>query len=439
MAISRSDALHLLRRSGFAATPQRITELAASADWTAAVDSVMDTSAAPFPPLPAAVHDPNLNDWYKWVAVVGWWTEVMRTSPCPIVDKMALFFHGYHFVSGRAKNQDAETAWNQIRLFRQHALGDYHQLAQAVSIDPFMLSYLDNGVNRYPSKVNENFGREILEAFTIGRGNFTEADVVAMSRAWTGHNLTQDKKSYVFDPSAHDDGQKTLFGITKNWNGPDALTEVLKGVKAVPASRFLVSKLWLYFVGTNPTPAVVDSLAAEFRSSGLSLRTLVRSIFLRPEFRSAEARTALVRSPVEWFVALIGALGIKATDAHPEWFLGSMGQAPLDPPNVFGWGRNADWLASGYWWRREDCAAYLRWVATDSDWPYQRFANITSKASPRTVADTMFEAFGIVDPSAATRKTIEDYAASVTGGWHGWSMRTNAIVLTALCPEFVVG
>lgn len=439
MAISRIDAAHLLRRSGFAATMARIDDLAASADWTTAVDRVLDVSAAPFPAPPVDLNSSSLTDWDKWVATVNWWVETMRTSASPIVEKMALFFHGHHFVCGREKNQDAQLAWNQIELFRRHALGDYHQLAQAVAVDPWMLHYLDNSQNKAPLYINENFGRELLELFTVGNGNYTEADVVAMSRAWSGHNLAADKKTYAFNPDHHDSGPKTLFGITKDWDGPAALTETLKGVKAVVSSRHLVGKLWLYFVGTTPSSAVVDTLAAEFRASGLSLRTLVRSIFLHPEFRSASARVALIRSPVEWFVAVTTALDIPASDSHPDWYLGSMGQALLAPPNVAGWGRNEYWTTSAHWWRRGDCVAYLRWVATHDTWPYQRFTNLGWKAEPREVADTMFEAFAIVDPSPATRQVIEDLATSATGGWHGWSMRTSAIVLTAFSPDVVIG
>lgn len=415
-----------------------IGELETSATWEAAVDRVLDTTAAPFAPMPPAVTDANLSDWDQWVALIQWWIELMRTSPSPIVEKMAFFFHGHHFVSGRSKNLDPDLAWKQLDLFRRNALGDYHQLAQSVAIDGWMLHYLDNGWNKYPNKLNENFGRELLELFTVGRGNYEESDVRAMSRAWSGHNLGPDKKTYVFDAAAHDEGQKTLFGITRNWNGPDALTEVLRGVKAVPASRLLATKLWRYLVGTEPSTAVVDALSAELRSSGLSLRALVRAIFLRPEFRSVEARTALVRSPVEWFVALTVALDLPATASHPEWFLGAMGQIPFDPPHVGGWGRKQDWLSSAKWWRRGDCASYLRWVATDDGKPYRRFAELDSRATPRQVADAMFLAFGIVDPSPASRRTIEDFAAGLTSGWHGWSMRTSAIVLTALSPDFVV-
>lgn len=437
MTISRSDAIHLLRRSGYVVTSAGVTDLMGAADWTAAVDRVLDVRAVPNPAPPAALSDSSLADWQRGIAVGEWWMEIMRTSACPIVDKLAFFFHGHHFVCGLSKSPNAKLAFDHIRMLRTHAMGDYHQLAQAVAVDPWMLHYLDNGVNKAPSRINENFGRELLELFLLGNGQYTEADVVAMSRAWSGHNLAADKVTYVFDPAAHDNGNKTLFGITKNWDGPGAITEVLKGVKAVPASRHLVTKLWRHLVGTAPSGAVVDALAAGFRSSGLAIAPLVRSIFLRPEFRSAEARVALVRSPVEWFVAMVGALDLTTTGSHPAWFLPDMGQMPLNPPNVAGWGYNADWLTSGRWWRRGDCASYLRWVATSP--PYSRFSQIGSGTAPSVVADTILPAFGILEPSTATRRSIVDHAADVGRGWYGWSTRTHSMILASLSPEFVVG
>lgn len=439
MTISRTDAAHLLRRSGFSARPADITRLAGSADWAAAVDTVLDTSAWAPTPIPAVLLDPAVDSYQQWVHAVQWWIDRMRTTPCPIVEKLALYFHGFHFVSSIAKAGDAPMVWNQIELFRAHALGDFHALAQAVAIDPWMLLYLDNADNRAPHRINENFGREVLELFTLGNGAFTEADVVAMSRAWTGHNLTSDRTAYRFDAAVHDNGTKTLFGISRNWNGPDALTEVLKGTTAVASSRYVAAKLWSYLAAPNPAPVVVDALAAEFRSSNLSLRALVRAIFLHPEFRTTATRTALVRSPVEWFVAVTAALGIPASESHPEWWLEAMGQRLYDPPNVAGWRQNGAWLTSAYWWRRSDCAGYLRWVATDERRPYRWGADLPSNAAPRAVADRLFDTFGVVDPTPRTRASIEGWAAGVSGTWHGWSLRSNGIVLAALSPDVVVG
>lgn len=438
MAIPRSDAAHLLRRSGFGARPADIANLATAPTWEDAVDRVLDTSQAPPATMPLAVTQ-GMDPWEIRVELIKFWIERMRTSPSPIVEKMALFFHGHHFTGSWSKKDDGELAWNQIELFRAHALGDLHALTQQVAVDPWMLWYLDNGVNRYPSRVNENFGRELLELFTLGQGHFTEADVAAMTRAWTGHNLASGGRTYAFDPASHDDGPKTLFGITKNWDGPAAITEVLKGSKAVPASLFFVGKLWLHLVGMEPSAATRAALAAEFRASGLSLRTLVKAIFMHPDFRTAAARTSRVRSPIEWFVALTMALDVPASVSQPQWWIVPMAQDLFRPPNVAGWGINETWVNGSGWWRRGECARWLCYQMVNPALPYDRFPEITSDAAPSLVADTVFEAFGIVDPSPATRNVVESWAAHLSGTWHGSSMRYHSIPLVAMSPDFNLG
>ena len=388
--------------------------------------------------MPPAVGQ-TMEMWELRIELIKFWIERMRTTPCPIVEKMAIFFHGHHFPCSWSKCDEATLAWNQIELFRSFALGDYHQLTQRVAVDPWMLWYLDNGANKAPSRINENFGRELLELFTLGRNNYTEADVVAMSRAWTGHNLSADGLRYQFDAAAHDNGQKTLFGITKNWDGPATITEILKGSKAVPASLFFVAKLWRYLVGTEPSATTTQSLAATFRASGLSLRSLVRAIFLHPDFRGAAARTAVVRSPVDWFVSVTQALDVPATASQPQWWIVPMGQDLFRPPNVGGWGSNEAWLSASGWWRRGECIRWLCYQMVDPSLPYNRFPEIQPDSSPKLVADVTFEAFGIVSPSPATRKVVEDWARSVSGTWHGSSMRYFGMVLVAMSPDFNLG
>jgi uncharacterized protein (DUF1800 family) len=96
-----------------------------------------------------------------------------------------------------------------------------------------MLLYLDNHGNKV-GKVNENFGRELLELHLLGpAGHHSEADVVAVSRAWTGHNLDDGQRRYQYWPTRHDDGNKTIFGITRNWNGSEVIDEVVHGTHRV--------------------------------------------------------------------------------------------------------------------------------------------------------------------------------------------------------------
>ena len=260
----------------------------------------------------------------------------MRTSPVPLVEKMVLFWHN-HFVSGQDKLYDMGLLYTQNQLFRQHALGDYHALVQGMAIDPAMLWYLDNAEN-VAGREQENFAREVMELFTMGQGNYTEADVITMARAWTGHNVSDDGRRYQFRSTRHDNGTKVLFdGAPTNWDGPATLTEILRGSRAVPASRFITAKLFSYLAYPVPvTDPLVATLADGFRANDLSILWLVREILRSDAFWSPTARYALVRNPTEWFVAGMEALGLPPSQCHPEWWMEGTGQQLFYPPNVAG-------------------------------------------------------------------------------------------------------
>ena len=134
----------------------------------------------------------------------------------------------------------------------------------------------------------------------------------------------------MFDPKRHDDGDKTIFGVTKNWNGPDVIDWTLDHpAKGVAASRFIASKLWSFFAYEKPGANVVDAIAGVLRGSNWEIKPTLRAIFLLPEFWSDQARTGRVRSPIEYIVNITRHLGVPITELHPEWFHAEMGQEPL--------------------------------------------------------------------------------------------------------------
>lgn len=433
MAIPRRDAAHLLRRAGFGGTPAEIDALAGQSSWSAAVDSVLDRSGDPPLNPPPIMSDPAAGDYSRWVGGVQWWIERMRTSPTPIVERLALFWHN-HFVSGTDK-VPMPLLWDQLQLFRSAGMGDFHTLAQQMAVQPAMLLYLDNASNVAGAE-NENFAREVMELFLLGNFTFTEADVIAMARAWTGHGLNRSEDAYEWHPTKHDSGTKSLFGIDRDWNGPDTITEIVRGSKASVSARFIAAKLWSYLAYPNPEPALVADLASAYLAADLDLTTLLRAIFNRPEFLAPATRTALVRSPVEWTVALLKALDIRAADAHPEWFLENMGQRLFEPPNVAGWKQNGYWVSTSATWGRADFASYLRWVATSNDGPYRRFGGLDTK-TPDEIVAVALSTFGLDEPSPVTREVIRSWAAGLKGNWDvQWSVRPNIIPLTALSPDF---
>ena len=425
--VTRADVAHLLRRAGFGGTAAEIDRLVALPTWEDVVDAILDTSANPADPIPAAVDDRE-DEWYPpWVAGVHHWMDRMATTPTPIVEKMTLFWHG-----NLASSTDGvlpRLVFRQIRTYRALALGDVHDLFQAMAIDPAMLQYLDNASN-VAEEPNENFARELMELFTLGNGAFTEADVVGMARAWTGHNLDDTGERYRFSAADHDGGLKTIFGITRAWDGPATITEIVRGSRQGTCARYLAAKVWSFFAHPQPPAALVDDLAATFIASGMVVRELLRAVFLRPEFRLATTRTALVRSPVEWLVVAMRATGLDAATLHPEWWMERLGQALYQPPNVSGWRQNAAWISTSAQWAKGSFASWACWKADAAG----VFAGL-GDATPAVAAQAALDRFGVDAPSAATRARIEEYVAREQAAGRRWAIPPNLVTLGLLAPD----
>ena len=425
---SRPDVVHLLRRSGFGGSRSEVDALAALPTWNAVVDRVLDTSANPIDTIPPAVDDVEDEYYPPWVASVQYWLDRMATTPTPIVEKMALFWHG-----NLASSTDAvlpRLMFRQIKTYRALGLGDVHDLFQAMAIDPAMLVYLDNASN-VKSEPNENFARELMELFTLGNGSFTEVDVVGMARAWTGYNYDDVGEQPLYRANQHDTGAKTIFGITKDWNGPEVLTEIVRGSRQQTCARFLATKLWSFFAYPGPAAPLVDDLSAAFIASGMNVKALLRAIFLRPEFRLATTRVALVRSPVEWVVAAMRGLQLDAATLHPEWWLESIGQAPYQPPNVSGWKQNAAWISTSAQWAKGSFAGWARWKALDAG-----VLAGTGAMTPAAAATATFAQFGIEDASPLTRTRIEAYVSREKAAGRTWAVQPNLVTLALLSPDF---
>jgi uncharacterized protein (DUF1800 family) len=432
VAVSTADAAHLLRRSGFGVNPAKLTELTKLANRNAAVDRVLDLRQVPSGKMPIPPFSTD-NQYPAWVSTVHWWMERMRTTPVPIVEKLTLFWHG-HFVSAVEKVPVMAPLATQNQLFRTNALGNYHTLAQGVAIDPAMLFYLDNWLNSQWGQ-QENFARELMELFTLGQGNYTQADVVSMAKAWTGYSLDEKTFGYLYRPTWHDNTQKQLFAVTpRNWGGTAALTEIIKGSKQVPAARFITAKLFSYLAyPVKPDDPVVAPLADGFRASGWSVLALVKAIFRSNAFWSATARRSLVRSPVEWFVAALQATGLPVAKANPQWWMENANQVLFNAPNVAGWGQNAYWLSTSAAWGRSGFASNLRWLARDAG-----VLASTLTATPAQAVQQAFAKFGITEPSPTTRAALEAYVTRARAEGDGWAVQPNLIMLTALSPDFQV-
>ncbi|MGH1503523.1 MAG: DUF1800 domain-containing protein [Acidimicrobiales bacterium] len=438
------DVAHLLRRAGFGGLPNEIAALTPLA-WSDVVDEVLAPKADPGG-LPSAPNlHPYTSGWSeRYTGMVWYWLERARRSPNVVREKMVLFWHG-HLCSAIDKVYDHRHLFEQHVLFRNHGMGDYQTLLEAVSLQPAMLWYLDNWQNDV-EEPNENFARELMELFTLGAGNgYTEHDVRELARAWTGHGLNDRPQNennpevYQFHSDRHDYGNKTIFGDTRNWDGPATISHILRGPRARLAAEFMVTKLWTFFAYPDPEAAVVDALADVWTASDRNITEVLRALFNRPEFRSERARNGLVRSPIEYAVAIMRHLGLGCEDLNPQWTLSRMGQAPFNPPNVSGWRPNEYWISPTAHWGRHSLASGARWRIYNIEGGVK--ASLDSATSAEEAVDRALAQFGIDQPTAATRNELIRFAEATQQPLEGgnpprWSRTPGLILLTPLTPDF---
>src|SRR6266581_2310293 len=234
----------------------------------------------------------------------------------------------WHLCTGSSKVQHAKQQLVEFDMFRRCGLGSFRDILLEISRDPAMVFYLDNCMS-HKGAINENYGRELLELFSLGVGmdghpNYTEDDVKECARAFTGWTLTTPiprypygvyPASFIFNPADHDDGVKTFLGETGNWNGEDIINII---VKQPAAARFIARHLYNFFVADEPQvpawsiepprdPQAVETLATVFMTSGYDMRAVMRTLFMSDFFK--EARFAKVKSPVESVIGTMRLVG----------------------------------------------------------------------------------------------------------------------------------
>ena len=203
----------------------------------------------------------------------GLWLYRMILTARPLRERMTLFWHN-HFATSLSKVQNPVLMQRQNGLLREHALGNFRAMLAAVGKDPAMLVWLDATANR-KAKPNENYAREVMELFTLGRGRYTEKDIQEAARAFTGWFVVRDRFSML--PTQHDDGVKTIFGKTGRFRGEDVPGLLLDQ----PAcAEFLAAKLYRQFVNEvdTPAPTLLAPLAKSLRSSDYDIAAAVRMI-----------------------------------------------------------------------------------------------------------------------------------------------------------------
>lgn len=266
------------------------------------------------------------------------WINKMSTTDAQLREKMTLFWNN-HFAC-RTSNSLYAQQLNNIQ--RGNALGSFHTLTLEVSQSPAMLQFLNNQQN-HKGHPNENFARELMELFTIGRGNYTEQDVKESARAFTGWTFDKDGQ-FKMRPFQHDDGQKTFLGKTGNFAGEDII-EILLEQKQT--AHFICTKLYKYLVNEIPDPAHVSAMADVFYNAKYEIKPLLEFVFTSDWFYDVKNTGNLVKSPVELIVGLSRRFDI--TYQRPEVLLEiqrALGQVLFNPPNVAGWPGGRNWIDS---------------------------------------------------------------------------------------------
>lgn len=268
---------------------------------------------------------------------IAWFNELAYSNAF-LREKMALFWHD-HFAS---KHKGAYFMQNQINIIREHALGNFGTLLKAVSKDPVMIAYLHSYKN-VKGMPNENFGRELLELFTLGGGNYTEQDIKEASRAFTGWSYKRNGE-FIVRKKDHDDGRKVFLGREGHWTGDDILTILLETKQT---AYFICTKIYAYFVNESLDQDIIKNLAEDFYKSNYDIGRLMYTIFTSDWFYKEKNRNNKIKSPIEYLAGLSQTLELKYTDNSYILFIqNALGQRLFNPPNVSGWESGNTWIDS---------------------------------------------------------------------------------------------
>lgn len=405
MAVSAYDRMaHLMRRAAFGARPDEINNYLKQG-FEATVDQLVNyENVAESPNVPAQPTTRNGGFDIQILDVdniTSWWLDRMIFTRRPLQERMTIFWHD-HFATSVSKvnvpNGIKYLYW-QNQTFRQLATGDFRALCKAINRDPAMIWWLDNYLNVKGSP-NENYARELKEIFMLGldaffAGGYTEPDVQQAARAFTGWSLrrgfdapvnnnpngpnTDPALSVEIPPNApdnsraaqrHDYGDKTVFGVTSNFNGDDIVDLILDHEpQRTFSARMIGTKLFEHFAYENPEERVIQHMAAVTLRHNFNLKLVLRDLFLNTkEFYSERAVHALVKWPVYYVVNAIrqlqaavitrGLNGGGRAQAQ-QTTLDAMGMALLNPPDVFGWPGKEEWITTSQLLARNNFANAL--------------------------------------------------------------------------------
>ena len=419
---------HLMRRAGFGA-PQEELQTRAAKGYDATVEELLHPEE--LPPI-------DENEFYRYFpgyeGALGppinqaEWVYRMINTKRPLEEKIALFWHQL-FATGNSKVDNPPELTQQIKMFRKYGLGSFKELLVELAKNPAMIYWLDNNGN-HNGAINENWGRELMELFALGVGNYSEDDIKEASRAFTGWTIAPKIPrnplgrfywNFEYKPEDHDDGEKTFLGHTGNFNGEDII-EILADQPATP--RFLARHLYNFFVAdeaqvpawniTPPRdPEAIQTLVDAYNDSKGDIRSILRVLFKSDFFK--KARFEHVKSPAELVVGTVRIAGnyngprpgLTALAMECNW----QGQELLNPPSVESWHTGSEWIDGGALVRRVNFAAG---VLGDTSLPGVRSVveGLRSKGSlaPADFVAQCLEALGPLEVSESTHSELLDHA-----------------------------
>ena len=433
---------HLLRRIGFGATRDELERYSAKG-----YEETVEELLHPEKVQPALEEEDLLRRFhveYNGGAHVPqnrtYWLSRMINTKRPLEEKMALFWHGV-FATGNSKLNQAKAVMDQLDMIRRHGLGSFHTLLVQLSKSPAMIFWLDNN-NNHGDAVNENFGRELLELFSMGVGNYTEDDVRQASRAFTGWTMHDAEfqtfrvdqmllepfgwQDWRFEYRAydHDDGEKTFLGHTGRFNGEDIIDIICQQ----PATaRFVARHLYNFFVAdeaqvpawnTVPPrdPEAITTLSDAYFEHNFDIRSVLRVLFNSDFFK--RATFARVKNPAE---LVVGTARMAGGYEIPEFshlelatMTDNMGQKLIDPPSVEGWYTGKEWITTANLSQRVDFAVQQ---FSDVDRPGVRSIIDRIRAqgptlTPQHLVEACLDQIGPIEVGEGTRQELIAHASS---------------------------
>ena len=434
MKSDRALVAHLMRRAGFGATPTELDALTSQKTYEEVVDDLI------MPERFAAIDMSYVDRYYGGEDVgiqIAKWLYRMVNTRRPLEEKMALFLH-HIFPVAVGKSGHYTSVVDEIKMFREVGITNFRTILLELSRDPAMLFWLDNNEN-HKDEINENYGRELLELFTLGVGNYTEDDIKSASRAFTGWSFRQPLSTYPvgnfpsafeFFPEDHDYGEKEFLGHKGNFNGDDIIDII---VKQPATARFISRHLYNFFVEdetqvpswqTEPPKdeAAIAVLSKLFMETNGDMKTVLRELFNSDFFKNA-INLRKVKSPAELVVGVLRQTGefrspspgihhitVSTLDGGlSEGTMTIMGQTLMNPPTVEGWHTGHEWIDSGTLSERIGFA-----VRQFEDESKPGTMDIISRAGsldddPSTVVDRCLDLMGGLKVSQSTYQSLVSY------------------------------